>query len=135
MRIKLGNTWITGDDARERPADIVVNGNRLQEPVPFLRGIQIRVFDRGNRSTILTFSITRQHTDNLAAEEFIVVHQVNLPSAGTLEIHAENPTTNIKKLYIANAVLGPVEATHSGVSSTTRYTIHGGAPTETDPDA
>lgn len=133
MRLKLAGIWITGDDPRERPGSVICNGTRLMQPADILRAAKAKKFDRKNRSSVYSFVVYREHATLLASEEFCFFHQTDIPSAGLLEMHAEDPGTSVKKMWMEDCVMPSVEVRQVGITSIATYTIHGGEPTRTEP--
>lgn len=133
MKIRLNNIWITGTDMRERPGDLRINGQRVEQDAQFLRAAQARVFDRQNVMTTITFSIAREHASEQDAEYFILTHYADLPGNGTALLIAEDSTGREKNLYLENAVLVVTDHRHMGVSSFHDYTLKGGILTDVKP--
>ncbi|MFA6962447.1 MAG: hypothetical protein WC205_16955 [Opitutaceae bacterium] len=131
MKIRINSTWLaTG--GKESPSDLTVNGRRIGEDIPLARALAMRVENRGNASTEVSFTVTRQHANVATAESFCLLHFGALPAEGSVtfllgEVDEESA------VILAGAVLTGVPRRHKGVSTITTYTLRGGLPTDGSP--
>ena len=135
MRIYIGTTELTGEDMRERPGDLRINGRRLVQEATFLRALQARMYNRKNVKTTISFQVSREHDDIITCQEFMLSHYYGLPGSGNAKFVCESDSGSQATLWLANAVLGVMDFYHKGVSSFHVYQLAGGMITTEDPSS
>lgn len=104
--------------------DLKINHQRVVQVGEFLRALTAQPFARGNRKTTMSWSITREHADFRAAEQFLLSHSAEIPASGTLMLIAEGSGQKTYKL--SNAELQTHESKRIGVTTLHTYTFIGG---------
>lgn len=112
----------------EHTQDLRINGKELLQVAQFLRATRGKAFPRGNTTTTVTFTVTREHADGRTCEEFIMAHHAAIPKAGDVLFIAEGSGQSRYKL--SDAGLDSHEPVQIGVASIHRYVFIGGDFTE-----
>jgi hypothetical protein len=99
------------------------------QPGRFLRAINGRPLNRGNKIVRGSFSVTRECASFLAAEKFCWTYQRDVLREGSLIILAEDSAGGTEKLTLANTTVDDVRCVQIGVTVLITYTISGGALT------
>lgn len=131
MKIRINSTWLA-PGGKESPSDLTVNGQRIGEDVPLARALSMRVENRGNAATEITFTVARQHATIATAESFLLMHFGSLPAEGNVTFllgELEEETA----VVLAGAVLTAVPRRHKGATTITTYTLRGGLPSDGSP--
>lgn len=95
----------------------------------FLRGAAVRVRDRKNLATTITFGTTREFPTVWAAENWVLDYEATQPREGQLILESQMGGGAVVRRYLANAVVEPPDRQVIGVSVILKYTIQGGAIT------
>lgn len=106
--------------------DFKIVNDRLIEPAQFLRAEAGKFYDRKNRTTTVTFSVTRLHATLQDAELFLLTHESAMPRAGLVTFTARSDADEELSRYLADALVSVAEATYTGVASRHFYKITGG---------
>jgi hypothetical protein len=123
-----------GADSPEMPFAVATDDDI--QIVKRLRADFAEVINRGNGVTVISFPMTRTHESNLAAEEFLVRHKLEIPKQGTVVLQAETSTeADNGKTYLVDGTLHSAHGEQRGRSTVWQYTITGGELTTVDPDA
>lgn len=125
MKIKINN-YPLADGALEGVSQFKINGQRVSQVAQFLRAAAVRVFNRGNLQTTVTFAITRAHESLMAAELFILEHDLNLPPQGLVTFTAGGAETQETERYLADAMITVSDREYIGVTTIHHYTVVGG---------
>jgi hypothetical protein len=136
VKVKIGTTWLAGhpdDPYKSQVSGWRQNGTRLIQEARYLRAEDVQVFDRRNKQTRISFSVTRYHSTTDAAEAFAVQHFDDIPGRAhiTIEIQREGGGTILR--YLRNAVILSVDSTLHGRTTRHTYQITGGAILKQDP--
>ncbi|MDR2030116.1 MAG: hypothetical protein LBP65_01455 [Puniceicoccales bacterium] len=125
MKIFMGNRVLAaGRDGEQEPFDMSLAVEGMVQIVTGVRADHARPLDRGNRSTLLRFSVLRRHCSTLAAAEFLLVHGIGLVGLdGTVTIAVADGQT----YELSSAVLKKVQGTQDGGSTIHCYEIVGGS--------
>jgi hypothetical protein len=121
MKISLGSDILAGGtNEREHTSafDIVITGQIQTQPRDGVRRERSGVVDRGNLTSSISFSTTRQFESVEAAETFALGYDATAARTGTL--------TTDTGFSMADCVVLPPERRINGVSVTLRYTCIGG---------
>lgn len=113
------------------PADLRINGELVAETAEYLRATVVDVFNRGNRRTSVTFSVTREHASVEAAQLYLLRHEVNVPRSGLVTFEAEQARGS---LWMYDAVLNTVSSSHVGATTLHSYSILGGEISNINPN-
>lgn len=117
---------LTGLDKREWPDELRINGRPLVQEAQFLRAEKVKMFARGNRKTIVSFTVKRLHNNVQAAQVFMIQHYNSLPSDGTVRFKLINDSGGSQDLTMVDSVLGTIQYWHVGKTTFFRYSIEGG---------
>jgi hypothetical protein len=102
----------------------------LVQESAFLRAVRSRFFPRGNTSTTVQFSITKEHADAITCAEYLAFRHRNIPKSGTVVLIAEETAGNQSRITLTDAVLRSTGRTYIGLTSFLRYAMAGGDFTE-----
>lgn len=135
MRITIkapgGKPFELADHGYTSPDNLRINGETMADTAEYLRAAAVEVFDRGNRRTSISFSVTRTHASLEAAELFILKHETTLPRRGLIEFEAHQGRG---RAWLYDAVLTQASCSHKGVTSVHDYAILGGAVSSVNPN-
>lgn len=133
MRIKFANIFLS-NGGLEGPSGLTVNGEQVVDEAQFFRALAATYYARGNDSTEVGFTVSREHGSHKLASVFMLMHRRNVPKEGDLIVYCGDPGDE-QQVALIGAVLVSSGASFEGVSSTTTYTIRGGLPqTDEIPD-
>lgn len=134
MRITVGNPeFVLSDHNSTAPADLRIVERRLTQVTEFVRAVDISTFDRKNKQTTITFSVTRQHASIRGAGVYMLEHATKLPNRGLVTIEARDTNGSLTRRYLKNAMISSVESRQLGVSTFHSYEIVGGQMLTTKP--
>lgn len=108
------------------PTGLRINAQIILGDAPRLRALEMLSFDRGNRSTTVSFTARREFTDIAEAQVFALEHVGEFLGRGTLKMTAKSDRRTVTRT-IANAVGHRADARADGVSVYMSYNIKGGA--------
>lgn len=132
MKIKIGNFSLS-EIGELSPDSLRVNGKRLTQISAALRAASSQIWNRQNTVTTITFSITREHADVRAAEEYLIQHEADIPSSGICEFICHDESGGESSFYLDTGCLETTEAYNIGCSTIHSYTLIGGRITSTKP--
>jgi hypothetical protein len=132
MKIKIGDFWLS-KEGELAPDSLHVNGERVIQPADILRAASKKFFNRKNASTVIAFSVTREHSSVRAAEAFLIKHEAEIPDSGIIEVISYDGSGGEESAYIPTGFLKTTEASYIGCSTFHSYTIIGGRITITKP--
>lgn len=123
MLIKIGQ-FVAADSRNGIPVqNLLIDGQRAVEVEQYPEGDAVKVFDRGNRSKVITFDTERQHRDDETAQRFATLHDEEVPVQADVMLAG---TRGGWKLFLAAAGV-PVCRSHvMGCRSYHSYQIVGG---------
>ena len=132
------HVWLAGNPAlNERVHSSVADFRKVstidKQEGHFIRAAQVKLWDRQNVKTTLSFSTTRKFGTVPAAEEWMLDHEASYPRTGTLVLESILAGGAIVRRYMGGTVVNPPELSHEGVSVLIRYTAEGGIITTTAP--
>jgi hypothetical protein len=137
VKIAIDN-YILADGINSRvltsPSGLTISGSDIQQQVALLRDTAQHVIGRGNRSTSITFTVTRQHADLLASERFMLEHERDCPRNGLITLTVRGAGGFEISLYMADASLVP-QSTYLGITTQHQYQIQGGELVSVRPTA
>lgn len=96
----------------------------IQEDKP-IRADATKYRDRGNKSTSISFSVTRLHGSLRAAFAFLLSHGAEAPGQGLIAFEATDGGGRTVR-YLVNGVLAQVGSSFTGATTFHRYQIRGG---------
>jgi hypothetical protein len=107
-----------------------INGSRNIQEGQFFRATARSFYDRGNRKTDVTFDTTRQFTDQVSAESFMLMHETQLPSLvpnvlATFMAGVTGAGATASR-YMKNAAIETVASSLKGCTTFHSYRISGG---------
>jgi hypothetical protein len=121
MKVKIGTFFLSnGDD--ESPQNLSVEERRKSNTADGLRWKQVKLFDRGNRQTTISFKVSRLHDTIAAAESYVLLHGLNVPAQGV----AEFVLSDNSSLFLDAAECEVTASEHIGVTTNHSYTLIGG---------
>lgn len=129
MRIKFANLFLS-NGGLEGPSGLSVNGEQVIDDAGFFRALATVYYARGNDSTSVSFTVTREHASEKAAEVYVLTHRKNVPKEGDLVFYCGFPGDE-QQVALLGAVLAGTSAVYLGRTSRLTYTLQGGLP-ETD---
>lgn len=133
MQIKIGTYDLAPEIRGHRPvSNLRVNGSRVIQTAGGLRKSDVSHFDRANKETVLTFEVVREHKSIEDAMAFVVMHQVDLPTQGTVSLTMQYGVKTVRR-WLANAVIPSFTAGATGLVTLHTYEIHGGAMLTEEP--
>lgn len=109
---------------REGPQGLRINGQRVVQSVEFLRGDATQQIARGNRTTSISFTVTRGHNTIQDAERFCLEHELDVPDSGLITLVAGTGGTVVSR-YLTGCV-SAIECVHEGTMTVTSYQLVGG---------
>lgn len=125
MKITFDSIELARGNAHcEEVKDLNIKGSKeIQVSTP-LRSQEVKIFDRGNLKTLVTFTNTRKHKDKDAASLFALKHAAVLSKrSGKVLFALENENNTI--LCLNNASIKNIKSTCCGILSTHWYEILG----------
>ena len=127
MRITIDNVVLCeGDVSGQYPENLTIDGMRNIQPAQFLRAVNGKPIGRGNRTTRISFAITREHATHHAAVIWAIEHETALPENGLVEILLQGGGTT--RLYLHDGQLESHRVTPIiGCATVHQYTLVGGA--------
>lgn len=125
--VELCRGPVRGSSTGAGPSDLRISGERIIQERQFLRAVQCTMQNRGNVKTVVTFTVTREHSSIQNAWTFALLHYATLPGQGTITFEAATNTGAVKRIYLDNAALSVSEHQANGVRTRHTYTIQGGA--------
>lgn len=142
MRISLLNTGTlyplageagVSERVHSSAADLRISPRAALQTTERVRAAAARHYDRGNLSTVITFSTTRLFDSVTAADQWSLDYDSDFPREGTLYLDsvAADGITVARKL-MDNAVVSPPERIHRGCTIQLFYQIQGGAISDVD---
>jgi len=125
MKVKINNTWLARGE-RESVADLQINGRRIIQIAQLLRADEIKMFDRKNHQTTVSFSVSRLHSSVQASECFILEHSTGLPGQGLVTFVATDDNGRDVERHLQAACIEIDESRYIGRSTHHTYTVIGG---------
>lgn len=136
MIIRHGKTILCRGLAFREPAqELAVSGQSQVQEVNTVRATVATRYNRGNLSTTISFSVSREYPtmeDASRAALEIVGEQQGIKD--TLTIVTETPSATTRR-YLPDALIAEVAPTQIGVTLRIRYTIRGSKLTHIKPEA
>lgn len=104
-----------------------INGSRNIQEAQFFRAVARQFYDRGNRKTEISFDTTRQFTDQVTAESFILMHETQFPGVFLAAFVAgRSGGGSTASRYLKNAAVESVASSLMGCTTHHSYRICGG---------
>lgn len=124
MEISLCNIpLVRGKSHCEKVDNLNIKSTKALQVSSLLRARAVKVFDRGNLKTVVTFDNTRRHTNNEAATAFAMSHAKELSLAhGDVTFKADS---GLVSFSLRDASVRVSESQIDGVLSKHRYEIVG----------
>jgi hypothetical protein len=115
------------------PENIIINGTNVVDLIHPLRSPTVRIFDRGNRTNSLSFTVTSQNASFLLSEQQLILYTVSLPSFGLVKFYGETALTTPFAYFPAG--LKDFKISQIGVASIRTFALDGGVIYTTVPVA
>ena len=132
MKIKLEGFWLC-EAGQLAPNSLRVNGRRQVQVAQFLRAASSKIWPRKNSVTTISFSVTRQHADVRAAEDYMLNHEVAIPASGVALFVCYNEAGGESTYFFDSAALETTDSSYNGCSTFHTYTLIGGRITTEAP--
>ena len=125
MKIKISNIeLVRGRTYCEDAFDLKVHGKKELQISSLLRAKEVKVFDRGNMRTVVSFKVKRQHANSEAAMCFMMGHGERIGMVrGDAHFELEDELKSI--FTLKEACIGEIESKIDGVTTLHRYEIVG----------
>lgn len=133
MKIFMGNRVLAGgQNESQEPFDVELVTTGLLQISQTLRASAAKVFDRGNRTTRLRFSVRRQHVSNGQATDFLLTHASTLSNMSDfVTLISENPGG--QTYYLCDASIQSIHGFQENNATQHAYEILGGSISNTSP--
>jgi len=125
MKVKIDNYSLASGNL-EGVSNFRINGQRQAQIGQFLRAEDVKVFNRKNLQTNVSFTVTRLHESLMIAEIFILQHDRDVPAQGLVTFIAGDEGGKQIERYLNAAMIQVSERSFIGVSTMHSYTIIGG---------
>ena len=122
MKIKINDFWLC-ETGQLAPDTFRINGRRETQIAQRIRAAAAAVFNRYNTVTTISFSVVREHTTILAAEAYLMQHEVDIPQSGIVTIICYNDAGAESAYYFDCGGLETTEASYVGCSTQHSYTL------------
>ena len=134
MKIDFAGTPLCTAEMIDSPDGFTLKKTRNVQPKEALRAPATVMIDRFNKKCEVAFTICRSHDSIVAAEDFALTHEEDLPSNGMLTLTADDGShSKIKARYVPSAVLESVAVKYKGMLSWATYQFVGGQVLTTKP--
>jgi hypothetical protein len=125
MKVRIGSTWLA-PGGFEATLGLSVNGQQITQEVEFFRALARQFYPRKNRSTSVSFSVTRSFETQREADAFILTHYNELPDSGDVFFYCGDDSDQ-QIVTLPGAVLDAVgDGSMVGTSVRYTYTVRGG---------
>ena len=92
----------------------------------FVRARAVKVHDRGNQQTVISFGTSRKFEDAAEAMAWGHDHEIDYPRAGTVAVESQRANGGTLVRYLKDAAVSPPEIQFLGATLLIYYTITGG---------
>lgn len=114
------------------PFGLRVNGGPMIETAQFLRASAVKLFNRGNNRYSAQFGVWRQHATIEQAEDYLITHPGELPTANGLVCEIELNAG--RKVYLSTPFIEIVDSSIRGLRTEHTYRLLGGAIVGSNPN-
>lgn len=121
-----GDKCILSDHGLESPSGLVMSEGGATQIAEFVRSASAQPINRGNRRTAISFTVTRQHQDHLAAQKFLADHLIAMVWDGILVMEFQGLVGGRVERYLPDAVVESAQGNHIGATTLHQYQIVGG---------
>lgn len=104
-----------------------VGGKNVLDIFQPARGAEVKVFDRGNYQSQVSFTVTKLHNSIADARDFQMQHLVGIPSAGVLRMENPGGSSSTQWTYIKGG-FNDVRVKAIGATTVASYSFTGGKP-------
>jgi len=108
------------------PAGMSLNGESIEDVVPFFRAATKTYFDRAGENVVLQFRVERHFDTVRLAQKFFLTHRADVARQGAVTWEA-GEGADIEDLYLSGAIVQLQMQRLDAVRVTVQYTIKGGA--------
>ncbi len=105
MLITFGQVRLCNDTREEAMSGLQIGGQPIIEVVAFPRAEGVVTFERGNRVTALSFTVSRRFRTVSERELFPAQHLVDLPDKAVLKLLSTSGTSGGGAIYLQQAAL------------------------------
>ena len=131
MKVFINDVPITrGIDFRESPQKLRIKGYKEVQIASLLNSESVKVLDRGNLRTVVTFQVTCQHETSSEALMYVLSHAAEVTKVhGLATFDLEN---DCHVFYLKDASVKHVQSHYEGVNSYHSYELIGSKLLEGD---
>lgn len=135
MRIYLTNGaktyYLTGqpgvsERVHSSAFDYQKRSQAVTQTAGFVRGKAVKVYDRGNVQTTISFGTTRKFATAADAVAWAHDHEADYPRTGTVIVETDRANLGAIRRYLREAVVSPPDIEFIGATLVIRYSITGG---------
>jgi len=124
MKIKFANRPLNPNG--ETPKNFFAQTLRKHQEERAISAAKASIFDRGNESVGVSFSIERAHSSEGAAELFALTHAATLSAGGSANLDFTSGEGSSKKTYtLESAVASKIKITADSLTTLTSYDFVG----------
>jgi hypothetical protein len=127
VRISIEN-YVLVDGSIEWELGMVVNGTKVTDEAGLFRALSETFYDRGNKSTSITFSVRKQFGSRRRAEVFQLTHYGEVPGEGRIEFECGD-VGDEQTVSIEGGQAVATSVSRKGVDCIVQYQLVGGLPT------
>ncbi len=114
--------------------ELTINGQRAIQQGNPLYAESITLYDQKRKTTVISFSVEREHPTIQDAELFILEHETEVPHRGLVTLMAFIGSGRTVERFLKNAVVEQMNGNQRGVRTTHTYTIRGGKILDRKPE-
>lgn len=114
------------------PFGLRVNGGPMIETAQFLRASTVKLFNRGNSHYTAQFGVWRQHATIEQAEDYLITHPGELPTADGLVCEIE--LNGGSKVYLTTPFIEISDSSIRGLRTEHTYRLLGGGIVASNPN-
>lgn len=127
MKIEIGTTVLcAGVAGAEYLEDFAIDGEEVVQMATFLRAAAGKALARGNTTTSISFSVSKEHANFETAEGYLCKMQADIPKTGDVVFTTEAAATPSEKYKLSDATIKRASRRQIGVSTRCSYLIQGG---------
>lgn len=113
-------------DKNSGPAELAISAPGVVDPQQATRAEGVKMRERGNVSTRISFSVTRRCASDQAAAAWLAIHLATLVRKDTCYLYADSSTGKTVSITIPDAAMEEPSARQVGASVVVQYKISGG---------
>jgi len=130
-----GTTIVLADFGVTSVSGLDLDQGRQVQVSDSVRAKAVTALPRQNRTTTITFSVTRHHANAAAATSWLVGHEATIPDTGLLTVIGLGASGQRIERYLGGAALTGIRGKIIGVSTIQEYHFTGGSFSSTKPSS